>query len=208
MPDLCVYLRRTVNHRGPGLAAVVITGSAVALNALIGAHGSIITLTTWRDFAGVSGMTIMAAAAVVMIARARPVLPPWFQILAVAVLCAVWASMRFALHSLAVEDLIGTPPANTALELALIVFTASRLWSWPESFVTSLAVISYASYALFPEATASSSRDMPVTFSFVLFGCLAVTWWVQGWRRREHLAATGRPADGMNMRQGESKEPL
>jgi hypothetical protein len=116
--------------------------------------------------------------------------------------------MRFALLSPAVEALIGTPSANTPLELALIVFTASRLWRWPERFVTSLAVISYASYALFPEATASSSRDMPVTFSFALFGCLAITWWIQGWRRREHVAATGRLADGIDTRQGDLKEPV
>jgi NhaP-type Na+/H+ or K+/H+ antiporter len=196
-----------VNRRGPGLTAVFITGSAVALNALIGAHGSIITMTTWRGFAGVSGMIIMAVAAVVMIARARPVPPPRFQMLAVAVLCAVWASMRFNLHSPAVEDLIGTPPANTPLELALIVFTASRLWRWPEPFVTSLAVISYASHALLPEATAPSIRDMPVTFSFVLFSCLVASWWIQTWSRDERSANSRRLADGTDGRLSATKEP-
>ena len=199
MPALWVSLARTVNHRGPGPAVVIITGSAIALNALIGADSATITL---------SGMTIMAVTAVAMIARARPVLPPWFQMLAVAFLCAVWASMRFALHSPAVEDLTSAPLANTPLELALIVFSASRLWRWPEPFVTSLAVISYASYTLVPEVMAPPSRDMLVTFSFALFGCLALTWWVQGWRRREYVAATGHIADGMDMRSGASKEPV
>jgi hypothetical protein len=208
MPALWVSLARTVNHRGPGPAVVIITGSAIALNALIGADSATITLATWRGFAGVSGMTIMAVTAVAMIARARPVLPPWFQMLAVAFLCAVWASMRFALHSPAVEDLTSAPLANTPLELALIVFSASRLWRWPEPFVTSLAVISYASYTLVPEVMAPPSRDMLVTFSFALFGCLALTWWVQGWRRREYVAATGHIADGMDMRSGASKEPV
>lgn len=177
-------------HGAARVSTLLITAAAALLNAWVSAVATGVPLIEWRWAASLAGMAAVATSAIVTVVRTEPKragerFPRPVHVAVVVAIAAGWAYFRLAEHRPSLEAWMGKPIGNAPLEIALIVFAGSRLYRWPESFLVATAIASYASYVFLPESVASEYRDMPVTFSFVLFACLVVTWWFGAWTRRD-----------------------
>jgi len=170
--------------RSRKLEAGILVILGMALNTFISAFG----MTTWgvesRWGLHIVSMVTITVAAIAMTVRNQKHSLNLAQVASVTVLGTLWIVARTGLQIQGLEDVLGSPVANAPLEAAMLVFVSARLFRWPDSWMVSVAIVSYASYSFLPTSVSPAIRDMPVTFSFVLFTCLIVTWWGKAWMRR------------------------
>lgn len=102
-------------------------------------------------------------------------------ILPVVLAATAWALARMVLRGQALEEWLGNPLNNVPAETALIIFSGSTLAKWPEHWLAALCVLSYSLYPFSLDFVSSPIRDMPVTFSFVLFTCVLAKHFVYQW---------------------------
>ena len=135
-------------------------------------------------------MVTITVAAIVMTVRNEKRYPSLDQVVTVTGLGTLWIVTRITESITQFDAWFGSPTANLPLETAIIVFTGSRLFRWPEVWIASLSMASYSLYVFLPASVPPTMRDIPVTFGFVLFACLAVSWWIKAWiQRRENPPA-------------------
>ena len=170
--------------RSKRLAAGVLVILGMGLNIFISAFG----MTAWgvesRWGLHIVSMVTITVAAIAMTVRNQKHSLNLAQVASVTVLGTLWIVARTGLQISVLEVTLGSPLANAPLEAAVLVFVGARSFRWPNSWIVTLAIVSYASYSFMPSSVSPAVRDMPVTFSFVLFTCLTVTWWGKAWMSR------------------------
>lgn len=170
--------------RSRKLEAGILVILGMALNTFISAFGMTIWGVESRWGLHIVSMVTITVAAIAMTVRNQKHSLNLAQVASVTVLGTLWIVARTGLQIKGLEDVLGSPFANAPLEAAMLVFVSARLFRWPDSWMVSVAIVSYASYSFLPTSVSPAIRDMPVTFSFVLFTCLIVTWWGKAWMRR------------------------
>jgi len=168
----------------------VVVAIGVVINVLLSAFGQTVWGTESRRWLNVMSMVTITVAAIVMTVRNERRYPSLDQVVTVTGLGTLWIVTRITESITQFDAWFGSPAANLPLETAIIVFTSSRLFRWPEVWIAALSMASYSLYVFLPASVPPTMRDIPVTFSFVLFACLAVSWWIKAWiQRRENPPA-------------------
>lgn len=182
-----------------GVAIGIVASAGIILNALVSSLGlnalvSSLGITNWntesRWWLNIVSIAIITMTAIAMIASDEKHSPSPAQIAIVTVVGTTWIVARNAMTIATLDEWLGNPIANAPLETALMVFAGSRLFRWPDSWIAFLAICSYSLYVFLPSSITPRIRDVPVTFSFVLFACLTVDWWVKSWTRRPETPST------------------
>ena len=142
----------------------------------------------------IGGVTVICT---LMIANRTQILPPFSELALIIVGSCLWVAARTTMNQLSFVDWMHSRPANTAVEVAFIVYMFSKSRNWPETFLVNLTILPYAFYSVFCLFSREYKSSIVVSFSFGLFFCQVIGWWVDGLRRRdqsdlgEHQTTTG-----------------
>ena len=165
----------------------MVAAIGIVLNVLVSAFGQTVWETESRRWLNIMSMVTITVAAIVMTARNEKRSPGLAQVATVTGLGTLWIVARITVSIAEFDTWFGSPTANAPLETAIIVFAGSRVFRWPEGWMAALSMASYSLYVFLPASVSPAMRDMPVTFGFVLFACLAVSWWIKAWIRRREI---------------------
>jgi hypothetical protein len=165
-----------------GITGTIVFG-AIASNAWVAAFGFPVWGAAWRQGFHIVSMAIVTITALILIFHDAEPQSRAVRVIPVIVGGTAWMALRLAPDIFGMEAMFGSAIGNAPLEVAVITFFGARHYKWPEHWLASLCVVSYSLYAFLPPMVPSAVRDMPVTFSFVLFTCLVITWCIRGWRR-------------------------
>ena len=162
-------------------AAIVLAG--VVANASVTVLGIPEWGPAWRQGFHLTTMAIVTITSLLLIRQDAVPTPRTVRVFPVIVVGTAWMALRLPPDTFGMEAVFGSATGNAPLEVAVITFFGARYFKWPEHWLPLLCVMSYATYAFLPSTVPSAVRDMPVTFSFVLFTCIVVTWCIRGWKR-------------------------
>lgn len=167
-------------------AAIALAG--VVANASVAILGIPEWGPAWRQGFHLTTVAIVTITSTLLIWQDAVPTSQTVRVIPVLFFAIAWIALRLAPDTFGMEAAFGRATANAPLEVAVITFFGARYFKWPEHWLPLLCVISYATYAFLPSTVPSAVREMPVTFSFILFTCVVFTWCIRGWKRNEEPA--------------------
>ena len=179
-----------MTRTGIGATAAIVLAGVVA-NASVAVLGIPEWGPAWRQGFHLTTMAIVTITSLLLIRQDAVPTPRTVRVFPVIVVGIAWMALRLTPDTFGMEAVLGSATGNSPLEVAVITFLGARYFKWPEHWLPSLCVMSYAAYAFLPPVVPSAVREMPVTFSFVLFTCIVITWCIGSWKRDEVPAKHG-----------------
>ena len=188
-PQFRVFIAR-MTRTGIGATAAIVLAGVVA-NASVAVLGIPEWGPAWRQGFHLTTMAIVTITSLLLIRQDAVPTSQTVRVLPVFAVGFAWMALRLPPDAFGMEAVFGSATGNAPLEVAVITFLGARYFKWPEHWLPSLCVMSYAAYAFLPPVVPSAVREMPVTFSFVLFTCIVITWCIGSWKRDEVPAKHG-----------------